>query len=158
DQLVARGKAERYGKADVIATVLLRMHADVRGGVRGDRREVVPLERAAELRLDAFEHALRADVVDHELEPRLHARHPVLQVLAPHGCDGAEDFVRLFLRDEDAELARNAGHGRETAADQYGVAVATVLDRADERDAVDLRRVAPVGTRGDRILVLARQI
>src|SRR6185437_8181985 len=37
DQLVARGKAERYGKADVAATVLLRVHADVRGGMRNDR-------------------------------------------------------------------------------------------------------------------------
>jgi hypothetical protein len=158
DQLVARGKAERYGKADIAATVLLRVHADVRGGLRTNRRQVVPLERSAEPRLDALEHALRADVVDHELEPRLHARHPVLQILAPDRRDGAEDLVRLLLRNEDAEIACNARNRRQAAADLHGIALTAVVDRTDERDTVDLRRVAAVGARRDRVLVLAREI
>ena len=128
DQLVARREPELDGHSDVGEPVLLLgVHADVRGGLRRDRRQLEPLERAAELRLDALEHSLDADVVDHELQARLHARHAVLQILAPHGRDRAEDLVRLLLRDEDAEVARDARHRREPAADLHRVALAAVV-------------------------------
>src|SRR5439155_21683639 len=55
-------------------------------------------------------------------------------------------------------VAGSPGYGGETAADADREAVAPVLDRADEGDAVDLGRVAAVGARGDRVLVLARQV
>src|SRR5262245_63593414 len=49
DQLVAGAEAEPDGNADVRVAVLLRVHADVRGGLHIDRRQLVALERAAEL-------------------------------------------------------------------------------------------------------------
>ena len=63
-----------------------------------------------------------------------------------------------LLRHEDAEVARDARHRREAAADLHGEALAAVVHDADERDAVDLRRVAAVGAARDRVLVLARQV
>ena len=150
---------ERDGHSDVGAPVLLLgVHTNVRGGLRSDRRQTEPLERAAELRFDALEHSFHADVVDHELQPRLHARHAVLQILAPDRRDRAENLVRLLLRHEDAEVARDARHRREAAADLHRVALTPVVHRADERDAVDLRRVAAVGAARDRVLVLAREV
>ena len=72
--------------------------------------------------------------------------------------DRAEDLVRLLLRDEDAHVARDPRHRREPAADEHGEAFAAVVDRADQRDAVDLGRVAAIGAGRDRVLVLARQV
>ncbi len=159
DQLVARREPELNGHSDVGEPVLLLgVHADVRGGLRSDRGQFEPLERAAELRLDALEHPVGADVVDHELHARLHARHAVLQVFAPHGRRRTEDLDRVLLRHEDAEVARDAGNRRQSAADLDRVALASVVQHADERDAVDLGRVAAVGAARDRILVLARQV
>ena len=93
---------------------------------------------AAEPLLDLGAHALGPDVVDHELEPRLDARDAVAEVLLPGVDDRAQDRQRLLVADEDAQVAREPRHGREPAADQHGEARAAVVDRADERDAVDL--------------------
>ena len=73
--------------------------------------------------------------------------------------DRAEDLVRLLLRDEDAHVARDPRHRGEAAADEHAEALAAVLVHgADQRDAVDLGRVAAVGAGGDRVLVLPRQV
>jgi hypothetical protein len=50
------------------------------------------------------------------------------------------------------------GHRRETAADPDCEALGALVDDADQCDAVDLGRVAVVGARGDRDLVLAREV
>ena len=65
---------------------------------------------------------------------------------------------RLVDPDEDAEVAGEPRHRREAAADEHAEAGLPVADRADERDAVDLRRVAAVRAGGDGDLVLARQV
>src|SRR4051812_1142332 len=124
DQLVARRQAELHRDADERLAVLLGMNADVRRRLHVDLRQLVALQGAAELRLDTLEHPVDADVVDHELQARLDPRHAVLQILAPDGRDGAEDLVRLLLRDEDTEVARDARHRREPAADLHRIAVA----------------------------------
>ena len=81
-----------------------------------------------------------------------------LQILAPCVEDRGEHLDGLVLRDEDAEVAREARHRREAAADEHAEALAALVDHADEGDTVDLRRVAAVGAGGDRVLVLARQV
>src|SRR5262245_29350759 len=159
DHLVAGDKAEVHGHADVAEPgLLLLVDADViaRRDRSGGEREV--LERAAEPRLDALPHALRAGVVDNELEPRLHPRDAVAEVLAPDTRDAGEHLDRLFFRDENAEVPREARHRRESAADPDGEALPALVEDADERDAVDLGGVAAIGAGGDRVLVLARQI
>src|SRR5437762_8056983 len=56
-------------------------------------------------------------------------------------------------------MSRDARHRRKPAADEDAEAVAAVVvNDADERDAVDLGRVAAVGAGRDRVLVLARQV
>ena len=159
DHLVARDQPEVDGHADVRAPLLaLRVDAEVVRRLDVDRRQGVVLERAAEPGLDALADALGADVVDHELEARLDARDAVLEILRPDARDRAEDLVRVLLRDEDAEVAGDPRHRGEAAADEDGEALAAFVDGADQRDAVDLGRVAAIGAGGDRVLVLARQV
>ena len=158
DQLLAGGQADLHRHSDRDeAVLLLRLNADV----IGDRRRGVELEvgeRVAEPPLDLGAHALRPEVVDHELDPRLHARDAVLQVFLPGIEQGAQHGQGLVDPDEDAEVAGQPRHRREAASDQHAEAGLTVSDRADEGDAVDLRRVAAVGAGGDGDLVLARKI
>ena len=128
------------------AVLLLRVHAHVVRRLDRDRRERVVLELLAELRLDPLPDAFRPDVVDHELHPGLDARDAVLQVFRPHRRGRAEELVRALLGDEDAHVPRDARHGGEAAADDDAEALAAVVvNGADQRDAVDLRRVAAVG-------------
>src|SRR5579862_1092524 len=126
------------------------------GRRRGRKLEVV--EGAAEPLLDPLANTLGPDVVDHELEPCLDARDAVAQVLAPLVQDRDQDGDGLVLRHPDAELTRDPRHGRQAAADEYAEALLAVPERADEPDAVDLRSGAAVGARGDRDLVLAREV
>ena len=158
DHLVAGDEADVDGDADVRETgPPLRVDADV-VGERAGRRELEPEERAPEPALDLGAHPVRSVVVDHELHPRFHAGDAVAQVLLPRVEQRAEHLDRLVLRDEDAEVPGDPRHRREPAADQHAEAVDSVVDGADERDAVDLGRVAAVGAGGDRDLVLARQV
>ena len=60
-------------------------------------------------------------------------------VIAREHLDG------LLLGDEHAQLLRDPRHRREPAADEHGEALPALVQRADERDAVDLGRVAAVG-------------
>ena len=158
DHLLAREQADLHGDADRDeAVLLLRLDAHV----VGQRRRRVELEvgqLVAEPPLDLGAHPFRAEVVDHELEPRLHAGDAVAEVFLPRVEQRAQDRHRLVDTDEDTEVAREPGHRREAAADEDGEARLAVPERADERDAVDLRRVAAVRARGDRDLVLARQV
>src|SRR5206468_2307203 len=93
-----------------------------------------------------------------ELESGLNARDAVTEVVRPGAGDRAQDFDGFLLRDKDAHVARQPWDGGEPTADADGEALAAFVDRADERDAVDLRRVAAVCARGDRVLVLPRQV
>jgi hypothetical protein len=136
----------------------LRVDAEVVRRRDVDRRQGVVLERASEPGLDALADPLGADVVDHELEAGLDARDAILEVLRPDARDCAEDLVRVLLRDEDAEVAGDPRHRGEAAADEDGEALSAFVDGADQRDAVDLGRVAAIGAGGDRVLVLSRQV
>ena len=124
----------------------------------GARLELVVGQRVAEAALDLRAHALGPEVVDHELEPGLDAGEAVAQVFLPRVEERAQDRQRLVDRDEDAELACEPRHGRQAAADEDREAGLAVPHDADERDAVDLGRVAAVRAGGDRDLVLARQV
>src|SRR4029453_8849308 len=93
---------------------------------------------APEASLDALAHALRADVVDHELEARLDARDAIAKVVRPGSRDCGEHLGGLRLRDEYTELARQPGHRREPTADANREALAPLVDDAYERAAVDL--------------------
>ena len=88
----------------------------------GGQREV--RQRAAEALLDLGAHPLRPDVVDHELQARLDARDAVAEVLLPGVEQRPQHRQRLVLADEDAEVAREARHGREAAADEHAEALA----------------------------------
>ena len=55
-------------------------------------------------------HEFCAEVVDHELQSRLHPRHPVLEILGPGGRDRGEHLDGLRLRHEHAEVAAEARH------------------------------------------------
>src|SRR5579884_4262346 len=152
DQLVARDQTEVHRHPDpavVDAEVVRRTR---------QRRQGEVVEAAPEPRLDAGAHALGPDVVDHELQPRLHPRDAVAQVLAPLVEDRRQHLDGLPLRHPDTELARDPRHRREAAADQHPESLLAVVERADERDAVDLRRSARIRAGGDRDLVLARQV
>src|SRR5205823_1985913 len=48
--------------------------------------------------------------------------------------------------------------GGEAAAGEHRLALSALVEGADERDAVDLERVAAVGAARDGVLVLARQV
>ena len=158
DHLLAGDQADLHRDADRDeALLLLRLNADVVGH-RRRRVELEVGERVAEPPLDLGAHALRPEIVDHELDPRLHARDAVLQVFLPGVEQRAQHGQGLVDADEDAEVAGEPGHRREAAADEDAEAGLTVPDRADEGDAVDLRRVAAVRAGGDRDLVLARQV
>src|SRR2546430_1655916 len=108
--------------------------------------------------LDLGADAVGAVVVDHELHSRLDARDAVAEVFLPGVEEYAQEVDRLVLRDEGAEVARDPGHRGEPAADLNREALDAVVDDADQRDAVDLGRVAAVGAGRDRDLVLARQV
>ena len=131
DHLVAGDQPEVDGDADVDeAGLLLLVDAEVVGGRRGRPAAASKSSRrATEPRLDALAHALGADVVDHELEARLHPRDAVAEVVRPGARDRAEDLDRLVLRDEDAQVARDPRHRREPAADAHGEALAALVDR-----------------------------
>ena len=137
---------------------MLGLRAHVVGGLAVERLQRVVGEWVAEPLLDLLPHALRAAVVDHELEARFHARDAVAQVLLPRVEERPQDGHRLVDADPDAEVAGDAGHRREAAADEHGETGLAVAQDADERDAVDLGRVAAVRAGRDRDLVLARQV
>ena len=137
---------------------MLELDAHVVGRVVVERLEGVVGQRVAEAALDLLAHALRAAVVDHELHPRLDAGDAVAQVFLPRVEERAHDGHRLVLADPDAQVAGDARHRREPAADEHREPLLTVADHADERDAVDLGRVAAVRAGRDRDLVLARQV
>ena len=159
DHLVARDEAEVHRHADVAEPRLL-LGVDAQVVARGElgRRQVEVGERAAEPLLDALAHALGADVVDHELETRLDAADPVVEVGGPGARDRRQHLDGLVLGHEDAQLLGDARHRRETAADQHAEPLLPLVHRPDERDAVDLGRVVAVGRGRDRVLVLARQV
>ena len=157
DHLVARDEAEVDRDADRCKAVALGLDAEV-VGERTGRLERVVGQRVAEAALELGAHPVGAVVVDHELHPRLHARDAVAEVLLPGVEERAEHGQRLVGADEDAEVARESRHRGEAAAGGDGEARLAVAQDADERDAVDLGRVAAVRARGDRDLVLARQV
>jgi hypothetical protein len=159
EQLRAGDEAKVNGNADRRQPVLLlRLHPDVVRELPFERGEREVGQRVAQAALDLRAHALGADVVDHELHPRLDARDAVAEVLAPGVEQCAEHGDRLVGTHEDAEIARDARHRREAAADEDAEPRLTVAEDADERDAVDLRREAAIGAGADRDLVLTRQV
>ncbi len=115
-------------------------------------------EGAAEPLLDARPEGRGAEVVDHELEPRPGARQPVAQVGAPDAEDRLEHRDRLARRHEHPEVVGQARERRQAAADPHPETRPAVPQRAEQGDAVDLRRVALVGAGRDGDLVLARQV
>src|SRR6266851_6452385 len=115
-------------------------------------------EFAFEPLFDQFAERLDAVIVDHELEPRLYARDPVFGRGLPDVDNRAQDGNHFGARDEDSEMARETGRRGLAATDAHGKALPIILARRDQRDAVNLRRVALKGTRRNRNLVLARQI
>src|SRR5262245_12422044 len=127
----------------------------VRKRRRADR---AVFETAAQALLDAGAERLNANVLDQELEPCPGARHPVAQVEPPDVDDGREDLDRALGRDEHAEVRGEPREGREPTAYQHAEARPPLAELADERDAVDLGRVAAPRAGGDRDLVLARQV
>ena len=82
----------------------------------------------------------------------------VVQVGRPGAGDRREHLDGLVLGDEDAELPGDARHRGEAAADEHAEALLPLVDRADERDAVDLGGVVAIGRGRDRVLVLAREV
>jgi hypothetical protein len=128
----------------------------------GIRRQREVGQGVAEPPLHLCAHPLGTEVVDHELQPRLDARDAVAEVLLPGVEQRAQDGQRLVDADEHPEVARDARHGGEPSADEDAEPVLAAARRIaaapDQGDAVDLRRVAPVGARGDGDLVLARQV
>src|SRR3990172_5534484 len=77
------------------------------------------------------------------------------------------NFIRDFTRETryfkssfhaSSNARSTSRYRREAAADANTKSFDAVLDHADERDSVDLRRVAAVRARRDLDLVLARQI
>ena len=152
--------AQEDREADVVQPGLL-----LRRGRRGGRPcrpasgpPCSGFERPAEPLFDGLFDTLDAVVVDQELQARLGPRQAVAQVGPPDVEDGLRDDQRFVLRDEDAQVARDARRRRQPAADAQRKPVAAVLARADEDDAVDLGRVALGRARRDGDLVLARQI
>ena len=81
-----------------------------------------------------------------------------MEVFLPGVQERPQHLDRLFLRDEHVQVACDPGHGREPAPHLDREAFDALVDDADQRDAVDLRRVAAAGARRDRDLVLARQV
>ena len=84
-----------------------------------ERRQREVGERVAEPPLDLLAHAFRAVVVDHELDAGLDARDAVAQVFLPCVEQRPQHGERLVLADEDAEVAGDARHRREAAADEH---------------------------------------
>ena len=140
------------------ALFVLGSDAEVVGARAGVGRQLEVRQGVPEPALQLCAHPLRADVVDHELEPRLDPRDAIAQVFLPGVEQRAQHRERLVDAHEDAELAGEPWDGREPTADEDAEAVLAVADAADQRDAVDLGRVAAVGARGDRDLVLPRQV
>ncbi len=134
------------------------MHAEVIARGERRRRQAEVGERPSEPLLDPLAHALGTDVVDHELEAGLDAADAVVEVGRPGAGDRREHLDGLVLGHEDAELLCDARHRGEPAADQHAEALLALVQRAHERDAVDLGRVVAVGRGRDRVLVLARQV
>ena len=137
---------------------MLGLDAHVVGRLVVERLEREIGQRVAEAPFDLLAHPLGPAVVDHELHARLHPREPVAQVFLPGVEQRPHDRHRLVLADPDAEVTGDPRHRRQPTADEHREATFAVPDRADERDAVDLGRVAAMGARRDRDLVLARQI
>src|SRR5262249_23487507 len=115
-------------------------------------------EAPAILLFDRLADALRAVVVDQELEAGLGARQAIAQVGAPHVEDCLRDGQRLLLRHAHRQSARYARRGLHATADAQREAVATILPRPDEHDAVDLGRIALSRAGRDGDLVFARQV
>jgi hypothetical protein len=138
--------------------LLLRVHAEVIARRERRRRQAEIGERPAEALLDPLPHALGADVVDHELEAGLDPADAVVEVGGPGARDRGEHLDGLVLGHEDAQLLGDARHRGEPAADQHAEALLPLVQRAHERDAVDLRSVVAIRRGGDRVLVLARQV
>ncbi len=159
DHLAAGDEAEMDGRPDRAEPVpVLGRDAHVVRRLTLERRQREARQCVPEPPLHLLAHPLGAAVVDHELEPRLHPRDAVAEVVPPGVEQRTQDGQRLVGPDPDAELAREPRHRREPAADEHGVPRLAVAQHAHERDAVDLRRVAAVRARGDGDLVLARQV
>ena len=94
DHLVARDQAEVHGHSDPAV-----MDTEMVGRPR-QRRQLEVVEAAPEAQLHPFAHAVRADVVDHELEARLHPRDAVPEVLAPLVEDRCQYLYRFGLGTE----------------------------------------------------------
>jgi hypothetical protein len=158
DEPLAAQEADVHRNADTRKPVRLLADAEVVVGLDGDRRQGEGRQRVAEPLLDLRADALGAEGVDHELHARLDARDAPPEIVAPGVEDGAEHGNRLVGPDEHAEVAGDPRHRRQTAADEDAEAGLSVAEDPDERDAVDLGRVAPGGAGRDRDLVLAREV
>src|SRR5579885_1842895 len=161
--LFAGDLADEDREAHVVqALLLLPVDAQVIGMAERLRRLHNVFQPAPQPLLHGAAHAVHAIVVDQELQARLGPREAVLGVFTPDVQDGPGGGQHVIRLDEDAQVARNARGRREAAADAHAesqpLAVGSRLPRADEGDAVDLRRVALVGAGGDGDLVLARQV
>src|SRR5581483_10241079 len=98
------------GKSDVIASrLLLLVDSHMVALFRGKRKLGEILELMAQASLDQSAELLGAVVVDHELEPRLDPRDPILGGRAPYVDYRPQHVHRLIAGDEDAEMARQAG-------------------------------------------------
>ena len=140
------------------AGLVLWLDAHVVGGIVVEWLEHEIGERVPEPPFDLLAHSLRPQVVDHELHARLDPGDPVAQIFLPGVEQRAHDGHRLVLADPDTEVARDPRHRRQSSADEDREATLAVAEHADERDAVDLGRIAAVSARRDRDLVLARQV
>ena len=112
--------------------------------------QVLVLQHLAEL--------LRAPVGDQELQAGLGPQ-PAVAVVAEDRGDALPDVGDLVERDPHAELLGEHRVGGQAAADPDVEAGAVLgVDRADERDVVDLGRDVVARVAGERGLELARQV
>ena len=152
-------RAEVNRKSDrVEARLLLLMDSHVIAFLIGQRHLGEIFERETEPRFDQLAKFLGPVIVDHELEPRLDPRDPILGGPLPDVDNRAHHRHRLLARDEHAKMPREPRRRGLPAADAHREALAPVFDHRDQRDAVNLGRVAVMLARGDGNLVLARQV
>ncbi len=159
EHLVAGDETEVHRRSDrAQSRVVLSLDAHVVCRVVVERLEREVGERVAEPSLDLLAHPFRPAVVHHELHAGLDPGEAVAQVFLPGVEQCPHDRHGLVLADPDTEVARDPRHRREPASHENSEAALAVAEHADERDAVDLRRVAAMDAGGDRDLVLARQV
>ena len=156
---VAADPADDRGGADVVAAVLLQVHADVVAGAgRRCRGRAVGQGVAEVLGLEHLAEPLGAPLGHEELQAGLGAQPPVAVVAEDR--DDAEPHVGGLLgRDEHAEPLGQARGGGQAATDPEVVADAELgVHDPDERDVVDLVHDVEARVPGDRRLELARQV